>query len=190
MPAAFGTLIERLVGAEIFFAPDGELIGAAAAAISATVKPATAGDYADYNLGRVQKIAYQPTTKDRSREWASPTGGYKNRKDTQVVEDAFVGSLIDYAPFLFDQMMFGTAGLADPADGAQQAFEKGTRYKDGWLLMKRYNENGTAITTLEIHARLYVEKFPEDMNEPGTPEFRIIHLADAGALDEITPVAD
>lgn len=185
MPAAFGTLIERLVGAQVFFAPDGALIGAAAAAISATAKPATpATAYVDYNLGRVNTVKYVPKYKDRTREWASATGGYKERTDKTVTEDAMDVTLVEYPPQLFDQLMFGTAALATA--GTQQAFQKATRYKDGWLYMKRINEAGVVIGIIEIHARLSIETPPEDKNEPGAPVLHLVHLADAGALDEIT----
>ena len=185
MPAAFGTLIERLVGAQAYFAPDGSTIGAAAAAISATAKPATpATAYLDYNLGRINTVKHTPKTKDRTREWASPTGGYKERTTKAVVEDAMEITLVEYPPQLFDQLMFGTAALA--AVGSQQAFAKADRYKDGWLYMKRINEAGIVIGTLEIHARLSLETPPEDKSEPGSPVLRIVHLADAGALDTIT----
>jgi hypothetical protein len=52
--------------------------------------------------------------------------------------------------------------------------------------MKRINEAGVVIGILEIHARLSLETPPEDKNEPGSPVLRIVHLADAGALDSIT----
>ena len=185
MPAAFGTLIERLVGAQIYFAPDGSLIGTASAAISATAKPATpATAYLDYNLGRVNTVKYAPKTKDRTREWASATGGYKERTTKVVTEDAMDVTLVEYPPQLFDQLMFGTAALA--AVGSQQAFEKANRYKDGWLYMKRINEAGVVIGIIEIHARLSIDTPPEDKNEPGSPVIHLVHLADAGALDTIT----
>ena len=185
MPAAFGTLIERLVGAEIFFAPDGSLIGTASAAISATAKPASPTTaYLDYKLGRVNTVKYVPKTKDRTREWASSTGGYKERTTKVVVEDAMDATLVEYPPQLFDQLMFGTAALA--AVGSQQAFEKANRYKDGWLYMKRINEAGVVIGIIEIHARLSIDTPPEDKNEPGSPVIHLVHLADAGALDTIT----
>lgn len=185
MPAAFGTLIERLVGAQVYFAPDGSLIGTASAAISKTAKPATpATAYLDYELGRCNNVKYVPQTKDRTREWASATGGYKQRTDKVVLEDAMDVTLIEYPPQLFDQLMFGTAALA--AAGSQQAFEKANRYKDGWLYMKRINEAGVVIGIIEIHARLSIETPPDDANEPGTPVLHLVHLADAGALDTIT----
>lgn len=192
MAAKFGTLVERLVGAEVFFAPDGETIGAASAAISKLVKPATpASAYPDYNLGRVTMVKYDPKTKDRVREWASSSGGYKERTDKVVLSDQFQFTSIDYAPQLYDQLMFGTANLADPtvSSGVQQAFQKSNRYKDGWLYMFRYNEAGTKITTLEIHVRISIDTPPEDKNEPGSPVWRVVHLADAGALDVVTFVA-
>jgi hypothetical protein len=185
MPAAFGTLIERLVGAQIYFAPDGSLIGTAAAAISATAKPASPTTaYLDYNLGRVNTVKHAPKTKDRTREWANSTGGYKERTTKVVVEDAMDVTLVEYPPQLFDQLMFGTAALA--AVGSQQAFEKANRYKDGWLYMKRINEAGVVIGIIEIHARLSIDTPPEDKNEPGSPVIHLVHLADAGALDTIT----
>lgn len=185
MPAAFGTLIERLVGAQVYFAPDGSLIGAASAAISATAKPASPTTaYLDYNLGRVNTVKYVPKTKDRTREWASSTGGYKERTTKVVTEDAMDITLVEYPPQLFDQLMFGTAALATV--GNQIPFEKANRWKDGWLYMKRINEAGTAFNIIEIHARLSIETPPDDVNEPGSPVLHLVHLADAGALDTIT----
>ena len=185
MSAAFGPLIERLIGAQVYFAPDGSLIGASAAAISATAKPASPTTaYADYNLGRVNTVKYSPKTKDRVREWALGTGGYKERTDKVVVEDAMDVTLVEYPPHLYDQLMFGTAALAEV--GSQQAFQKATRYKNGWLYMKRINEDGVVIGLIEIHARLSIDTPPEDKNAPGSPQIHIVHLADAGALDTIT----
>lgn len=185
MSTPFGTLIERLVGAQIYFAPDGSLIGAAAAAVSNLIAPATpATSMLDYSLGRVTMIKYDPKTKDRTREWASASGGYKERTDKVVVSDAFVATTIDYAPQLFDQLMFGTAALA--AAGSQQIWKQANRYKDGWCYVPRINEAGVSISLLLIHVRLSIDTPPEDKNEPGSPIWRITHLADAGALDQIT----
>lgn len=184
MPAAFGTLIERLVGARIFFAPDGSLIGASSAAISKTAKPASpATAYLDYELGRVNSVKYTPETVERKREWAAATGGYKTRTDKSVIEDAFDVTLVEYPPQLFDQLMFGTEALATP--GSQQVFKKANRYKDGWVYMFRINEAGVVIGTLEFHGRISLEEVPEDKNDPGSPVFHVVHLADAGALDVI-----
>ena len=186
MPAEFGTLIERLVGGQVFFAPDGALRGTTATtgALSAVLKPFNVSVYPDYSLGRVNSLKYDPKTKDRNREFASPSGGYKERTTKVVVEDAFNFTVIDYAPALFDQLMFGTAGLA--VAGSQQAFKQANRYLDGWFFCKRINEAGVVIGIIEIHARLSIESFPEDKNEHGSPTFRIVHLADAGALDTVT----
>lgn len=185
MPAAFGTLVERLVGCQIYFAPDGALIGAASAAISALVKPATpATAYLDYSLGRIQQVKYDPTTKETTREWGSQYGGYKERKDKKVLTDAFTFIAIEYAPQLVDQLIFGTAALA--AAGSQQAFQNAKRQVDGWFYCKRINESGVSITLLEIHSRLTLDEVPEDKNDPGSPKFRVVHLQDAGALDTVT----
>lgn len=186
MPAAFGQLVERLVGAQAFFAPDGALIGAASAAISALVKPTSSDPltaWPDYSLGRVTTCKYDPKTREVTREWAASTGGYKERNDVKVINDAFVFKTIDYAPQLVDQLMFGTASLATA--GSQQAFQKADRYKDGWLFLVRVNEAGVQIGKIIIHARLTMAAWPEDTKDPGSPEFRATHLADAGALDTI-----
>lgn len=188
MSNPFGTLIERLVGAQVYFAPDGTSIGGSTpftTPLAYNVKvsaPTTA--YADYGLGRIQNVKYDPKTKDRTREWASPSGGYKERTDKVVVSDSFIFTCVEYAPQLYDQLMFGTAATASA--GAQQAFQQANRYKDGWIYMKRINEAGVAIGLLEIHARLSIDAPPEDKNEPGSPVWRVVHLADAGALDQIT----
>lgn len=186
MPAEFGTLIERLIGGQVFFAPDGALRGTTATSgpLTATLKPFNVSVYPDYSLGRLNALKYMPKTKDRTREWASPNGGYKERTTKVVVEDAFNFTCVEYAPQLFDQLMFGTASLA--VAGSQQAFQKANRYLDGWFYAKRINEAGVSIGLVEIHARLSIETFPEDKNEVSSPVFRIVHLADAGALDTIT----
>jgi len=185
MSAAFGTLIERLVGAQVYFAPDGSTIGASSAAVSLTAAPATpATTMLDYNLGRCNSVKYNPKTKDRTREWASPNGGYKERTDKVVISDAFDITCVEFAPQLFDQLMFGTAALA--AAGAQTAFAKANRYVDGWLYMVRLNEAGVSIGKLLIHARLSIASLPEDKNDAQSPAIHIVHLADAGALDTIT----
>jgi hypothetical protein len=130
---------------------------------------------------------YVPVTKERKREWAVSTGGYKERTDVVVVEDAFEFTMIDYAATLFDQLMFGMA--TTPVSGtAQTAFADPSRHKDGWVRMVRYDEDGNAFCELEIHSRLTLATIPEDKNEPGSPVIRVGHLADGGALDivEIT----
>ncbi|MEI6654051.1 MAG: hypothetical protein WCP45_04730, partial [Verrucomicrobiota bacterium] len=96
----------------------------------------------------------------------------------------FIFTCIEYAPQLYDQLMFGTAALA--AAGAQQVWEKANRHKDGWCYIKRINEAGTSIGLILAHVRLSIDTPPEDKNDPGTPVWRIVHLADAGALDQIT----
>lgn len=185
MSAAFGTLIERLVGAQVYFAPDGSLIGASAAAISATAKPATpATSYLDYSLGRVTQITPDVKTKDTTREWAASTGGYRQRTDKKVIESAFTFSCVDIAPQLFDQLMFGLAALA--AVGSQQVFANSKRYVDGWFYVKLINEAGVAPAVIEFHARLTIDKMPTFKNDPVDAEWRVQHLADGGALDTLT----
>lgn len=191
MAAAFGTLIERLVGAQVYFALDGTAVGGSSpftTPLSSVVKIAapTTG-YADYSLGRVASVKYDPIFKETTREWASSTGGYKERKDKKIVSDAFVFTCIDFAPQLYDQLMWGLAALATAA--SHTVFASATRYKDGWLYARRINEAGTAIGLLEIHARLSIDSLPDDKNEYISPVWRVAHLADAGALDTITIAA-
>jgi hypothetical protein len=185
MASKFGELTERLVGAQVWFAPDGSNLGTEQAPdlVSNTNKPADA-DWADYSLGRVNTAAYTPKTKERTRGWALSTGGYKERTDTVVIEDAFDFTMIDYAATLFDQLMFGLA--AAPADNtSQQAFASATRHKDGWIRLTRYNEDGSVLCVAELHVRLSLKTIPADKNEPGSPELHVALLADGGALDTI-----
>jgi hypothetical protein len=181
----FGSIVERLVGASVFFVPDGEDFSLTETPdlASVTNKPATT-EWNAFSLGRVNMAKYTPKTKDRTREWAVPTGGYKERTDTVVVEDAFEFTMIDYAAKLFDQLMFGMA-TAPVSGTSQQAFAESTRRKDGWLRMVRYDEDGNAFCELEIHSRLTIAQVPEDKNEPGSPVLRVGHLADGGVLDII-----
>lgn len=185
MASKFGQLVERLVGAQIHFVPDGSNLGTVETPdlVSRTNKPSGA-EWTDYDLGRVNAAAYTPKTKDRTREWALPTGGYKERTDTVVIEDAFDFEMIDYAATLFDQLMFGLA--SEPVDGvSQQAFVSATRHKDGWIKLIRYNEDGTILCQAELHVRLTLKTIPEDKNEPGSPVLHVALLADGGALDTI-----
>lgn len=179
---AFGTLVERLIGAQVFFIPDGtELISTENA--SKTEKPAD-GDWADFDLGRVNMAAYKPETVDSVREYGAAGGGYKKQTRKVVVEDAIEVTVIDYAPKLFDQLMFGLAAV--PVSGTpQQAFANANRHKDGWVRLKRINEDGTTLSLAELHVRLSIATNPDDKNEPGSPVWRIAHLADAGALDTV-----
>ncbi|MEO5914867.1 MAG: hypothetical protein ABIS50_11580 [Luteolibacter sp.] len=184
MPAAFGTLIERLYGQTVFFAPNGSLIGTSGAAISATAKPATPSTaYPDYSLGRVSEGAYDPKSQTVVRSWCSPTGGKKQRTDTKAIEDAFNISTIDFPPQLYDQIMFGTDALA--AAGSQQIWKNGARYKDGWFYSKLINESGVAFGVMEFHARLTITKFPKINGEAAVAEWRVTDLADGGALNTI-----
>jgi hypothetical protein len=118
------------------------------------------------------------------REYSKPTGGYKKRTRKIVVEDAIEVTMIDYAPKLFDQLMFGLATA--PVSGTpQQAFADAKRYKEGWVRLKRINEDGTTLSVTELHVELSIATNPDDKNEHGSPVWRIAHLADAGALDTV-----
>lgn len=185
MASKFGEIVERLTGAEVFFAPDGSNLGTVETPdlVTKTNKPSGA-EWDDYNLGRVTTAKYDPKTKDRTREWGLPTGGFKVRTDTIVIEDAFDFTMIDFAATLFDQLMFGME--TEPVDNvSQQVFKSATRYKDGWIFLKRYNEDGSILCKLELHVRLTLKTIPEDKNEPGSPVLRVAHLADGAALDTI-----
>lgn len=184
MAYAFGSLKERLTGATLKFIPDGTVISMAT--ISATAKPADAAFTADYSMGRVTNSKYVPKTKDRTREWASPTGGYKERTTKQVTEDAYEVTVIDYATALFDQLAFGLADA--PTDGdSQQAFARAQRWKDGWIQMTLIEEDGASSGVLTVHVRLEIATAPEIKNEDGSPVWRIALLGDGGPLDTYVP---
>jgi hypothetical protein len=184
MAYAFGTLIERLPGATIHFIPDGTTVSSVV--MSATAAPALAAFTSDYTLGRISSAKYTPKTKDRTREWALETGGYKERTTKITTEDAFEATVIDCATALVDQFSFGLE-TAPAANTAQQAFVAANRYKDGWILLTFIEEDGTESGKLRIHARLELNGVPEIKNEDASYVWRVAHLADAGNLDQLTP---
>lgn len=184
MPYAFGNLKERLTGALIRFVPDGTVISTIT--IGKAAKPAAIAFTDDYSLGRINNSKYSPKTKDRVREWALPTGGYKERTTKTVTEDAFEITVIDYATTLFDRLAFGLA-TAPVATTAQQAFKKADRWVDGWAQLTMIEEEGIISGILTAHMRLDIQTAPEIKNEDGSPVWRISHLADAGALDDYLP---
>jgi hypothetical protein len=188
MPYAFGTLKERLTGALIHFVKDGTAIGTeeTPVASSKSAKPAAAFFTEDYSLGRINNSKYVPKTKERVREWALATGGYKERTTKQVTEDAYEITVIDYATALFDQLAFGLAAVPT-ANASQQAFAKADRWVDGWVQLTLTEENGTTLGVLTIHVRLEIQTAPEMKNEDGSPVWRISHLADGGTLDTYIP---
>lgn len=184
MAYAFGTLKERLNGALIRFIPDGTVISTITTGPAA--KPAAGAWTDDYSLGRINNSKYVPTTKERKREWALPTGGYKERTNKSVAEDAYEITVIDYATGLFDQLAFGLNALP-AATVSQQAFANAERHKDGWAQLTMIEEDGTISGILTIHVRLEISAVPEIKNEDGSPVWRISHLADGGALDTYVP---
>jgi|GEM_PF-6415442 len=184
MAYAFGSLKERLVGATLHFIPDGAVVSTVT--MSASAAPADAAFTADYRLGHVSNAKYNPKTKDRTREWALDTGGYKERTQKVVVEDAYEVTVKDFATKLFDQLAFGL-DTAPVDNTAQQAFKAADRYKDGWIRIAMIEEDGTVSGVLRIHVRLELATVPEIKNEDGSPVWRIVHLADGGALDLYTP---
>jgi hypothetical protein len=188
MAYAFGTLKERLTGSLLHFVKDGTEIDDDPSVILASnlAKPDTAFFTDDYSLGRINMSKYVPKTKDRVREWALPTGGYKERTTKQVTEDAYEITVIDYATALFDQLAFGLAA-APAATTSQQAFAAADRYVDGWAQLTLKEEDGTTLGILTMHCRLEIATAPEMKNEDGSPVWRIAHLADAGALDTYVP---
>jgi hypothetical protein len=188
MAYEFGTLKERLTGALFRFILDGTDISETEvpSLTSKLIKPAVDVFTEDFSLGRINNSKYVPKTKDRTREWALETGGYKERTTKQVTEDAYEITVIDYATSIFDQLAFG---LTNPtaATVSQQAFADADRYKDGWAQLTMVEEDGTVSGILTIHVRLEISAAPEIKNEDGSPVWRIAHLADAGALDTYVP---
>ena len=185
MASKFGQLAERLVGAEIWFIPDGENLGTEMEPdLVVASNPPGDADWPDYSLGRVNQAAYDPRTRERTREWARPGGGYQERTDQIVLEDAFNFTMIDVAETLFDQLMFGLA--TTPVDNvAQQAFASSVRHKDGWVRIRRINEDGSTLCLAELHVRLRATEIPADSNEPQSPVLRLALLGDGGANDTI-----
>lgn len=188
MPYAFGILKERLIGSLIHFIPDGADIGDEEdpLIVSASVKPTAVAFTDDYTLGRVNNAKPVPKTKDRTREWAKPTGGYKERTTKIVTEDAYEITTIDYPTGLFDQLAFGLAAQT-VANTPQQAFKQSDRYKDGWAQVTLIEEDGTKSGVLTIHARLEIQTQPEIKNEDGSPVWRFAHLGDGDELDIYLP---
>ncbi|MCW1885632.1 hypothetical protein OKA04_12910 [Luteolibacter flavescens] len=186
MPSKFGTLAERLVGARFWFVPDGSNLGTEVAPeiTGPTAKPADDADWTDYDMGRATSAAYDPTNQERQREWFSPEKmKYIQRTDRQVLADAFNLTMVDYASNLFDELMFGlTAPIV--AGEAQGIFASGSRHKDGWVRLKRWNDDGKLLVTAEFHVRLTIQTAPTDSSEPGSPVWRIEHLGDATAALE------
>jgi hypothetical protein len=183
-------LAERITGARVWFVPDGSNLGTVEAPeiTGPTAKPGEDADWADFDLGRITQAAYDPVTNERNRQWFSPEKKkYIQRTDRQTLADAFNLTMVDYAENLFDGIMFGLGEEIVPGV-AQPIFADNARYKDGWVRLKRWNEEtGLILTLAEFHVRLTIQEAPADSNEPGSPVWRIEHLGDAtAALEEIT----
>jgi hypothetical protein len=71
------------------------------------------------------------------------------------------------------------------ANTSQQAFASQIRHKDGWVRLKRINEDGSTLCIAELHVRLRLQTIPNDDNEPQSPVLRIALLGDGAALDTI-----
>ena len=184
MPSVIGPLKERLTNAFFHFIVDGTVISTVT--IGKSAKPADEAFTDAFKVGDVNSAKYLPKTKDRTREYALETGGYKERTTKSVVEDVFEITVINYASKLFDELAFG---LAEPPvdDTEQQAFAAADRYRDGWARLTLREEDGTILGVLTFHVRLEIATHPEIKNEDGSPVWRITHLADGGALDTYLP---
>ena len=190
MSTPLGIVVERLTGAQIYFAPDGATIGATSTAISNLVVPATpATAMMDYTLGRVTGCKYVPQFKEFKREFRLPTGGYRQRTDKRILSEGFDFTMVDYATSLYDWIAYGLGALTAPSGTPVQPFTGSKRQVDGWAYAKILNDSDTVIALLLIHSRLTITDFPENKNEPGSPKFHIEHLADGGSLDQLTITA-
>ncbi len=187
MASKFGMLAERITGARAWFVPDGSNLGTEMdpELTGPTAKPSEDTDWADYDLGRVTTAAYDPVTNERSRDWFAPEKKkYIRRTDRQVLADAFNLTMVDYAEDLFDSIMFGLGEPIEPGED-QPIFAKNARHADGWVRLKRWNEEtGALLTHAEFHVRLTVQEHPADNNEPGSPVWRIEHSGLATAVLE------
>lgn len=187
----FGTLAERIVGARAWFVPDGSNLGTEMEPelTGPTAKPTEDADWEDYDLGKVTSAGYDPVTRERTREYFSPEKKkYIQRNDRLVSADAFNLTMVEYASTLFDELMFGL-DAEQAADTPQPVFATAARHKDGWVRLKRWNEEtGELMTQAEFHVRLRIQTAPDDSPEPGSPVWRIEHLGDAPqALETFTP---
>ncbi|HEY1121739.1 MAG TPA: hypothetical protein VGE67_09070, partial [Haloferula sp.] len=187
MASKFGMLAERITGARVDFVPDGSNIGTLMAPeiTGPTAKPADDADWDGYDLGRITQAASDPVTNERNRQWFSPEKKkYIQRTDRQTLADAFNLTMVDYAETLFDGIMFGLGEEIVPG-APQPIFADNSRFKDGWIRLKRWNEETAALLThAEFHVRLTIQTAPPDSSEPGSPVWRIEHLGDATAALE------
>jgi hypothetical protein len=187
MATKFGSLAERLIGAVVFFVPDGTQLAAGPPPVVSgkLIKPATLVDWEDFNIGRINQSAYDPVTEERTRDSFS----YARKKyirDTKniVMADAFNNTLIDYPATLFDRLMYGLASTP-VADSPQAIFARNVREDLGWVKMLRYTEDGAVLCDAEFRVRLSIQENPPDSFEPGSPVLRIQHLGDTDAELEI-----
>jgi hypothetical protein len=187
MPYAFGTLKQRLQGAQIKFIPDGTVIGENTIAVDEA--PVLADFTDDYLIGTVALAKYVPTVEERPRKKYVVGSGWKQTKDKLILEDAFEVTMDDFATGLHDQLAFGLANTP-AANTAQQIFADQDRLKEGWILINLYEVEGGGddISGQAIfHAKLELQTVPEIKDEKGSPVWKITHLADGGALDTFKP---
>lgn len=190
MSTPLGLVVERLTGSQIYFAPDGSLIGASSAAISNLIVPNTPSTaMLDYTLGRVTSSKYVPQYKETKREFRAPTGGYRQRTERRIISEGFDFVMVDYATQLYDQIAYGLPGLTAPSSTPVVPFQTSLRQVDGWAYSKVLNDSDVVIALMLIHARLTITDYPENKSDPGSPKFHIEHLADGGSLDQLTTTA-
>lgn len=183
MASKFGSISERIVGAAIFFVPDGSTLPGSAISGPA-VKPGAIAEWEDYIIGRVNQSAYDPVTDSRTRDGFSYTRKkYARETKTWVAEDAFAVTLLDYPETLFDELMYGLAS-APVANTPQPIFAKNVWEKLGWTRMLRITEDQETLCDATFRVRLTIQENPPDSIEPGSPILRIAHLADVDPEDE------
>ena len=191
MATKFTTLAERIIGGRFWFVPDGSNIGTVEEPelTGPTAKPADDADWADYDIGRITNAGYDPTTRERTREWYSPEKNLSNEDNEETVSmDAFNITAVDIPGSLADEIMFGL-NAAIVAGAAQPVFANGVRSKKGWVRWARFDElqEGEKIHQIEFHGRLSFGENPEDNSEPGSVVWRAEHLGDAAeALEDFT----
>lgn len=180
MASKFGILQQRLVGAVLFFIPDGSQIDVGPPIVNsdAETKPADLVDWEDFNIGTVNQSAYDPVTNTRTVQGFR----YQARKYVQgdqavVLADAFNVTLIEYPATLFDQLMYGLA--AAPVDNTPQPiFANSVREVTGWVKILRFTEDKALLCDAEFRVKLTIQENPPDSFEPGSPVLRLQHLGD------------
>jgi len=183
MAYEFGSLLERYIGAQYKFIPDGKVISSVT--IGESAAPAVVAFTDDYLLGYVKNAKPAAKEKKTNVEYFIPGTGWEEREDIVITEDSLEVTTKDFAKTLYDQLAFGLASTP-VADTPQQAFADQNRYKEGWLLANLYDDEDTIAIRLRNRIRLRLLNLPEVKNELATAAWKLTFLRIGGALNTFT----